>query len=95
MRVPSPGRVVSQTRVCDPEPQFTPFSLFRCGSQKYSAVRTSWRKNVPRQAFLPIRRLPFLPVHLLFLAPLLVGVAGELSTSREIKGYVAAFQEFL
>ena len=32
--------VVSQTRVCDTGPQFTPFSLFRCGSQRYSAIRT-------------------------------------------------------
>ena len=31
----------SQTRVCDTGPQFTPFSLFRCGSQRSSAIRTS------------------------------------------------------
>ena len=35
------GWVVSQTRVCDTGPQFTPFSLFRRGSQRYSAIRTS------------------------------------------------------
>ena len=32
------GWVVSQTRVCDTGPQFTPFSLSRCGSQRYSAI---------------------------------------------------------
>ena len=34
----------SQTRVCDTGPQFTPFSRFRCGSQRYSAICTSWRE---------------------------------------------------
>ena len=33
----------SQTRVCDTGPQVTPFSLFRGGSQRYSAIRTSCR----------------------------------------------------
>ena len=37
--------VVSQTRVCDTGPQVSSFSLFRCGSQRYSAIRTSWRKS--------------------------------------------------
>ena len=37
----SPLRGGSQTRVCDTGPQVTPFSLFGCGSQKYSAKRTS------------------------------------------------------
>ena len=31
----------SQTRVCDTGPQFTAISLFRCGSQRHSAIRTS------------------------------------------------------
>ena len=31
----------SQTRVCDTGPQVTPFSLSRCGSQGYTAKRTS------------------------------------------------------
>ena len=31
----------SQTRVCDTGPQVTPLSLFRCGPQRYSAVRTT------------------------------------------------------
>ena len=35
------GWVVSQTRVCDTGPQFSPFSLFGCGSRRYSAKRTS------------------------------------------------------
>ena len=38
----------SQTRVCDTGPQVTPFSLFRCGSQTYSAIRTSWRESDAR-----------------------------------------------
>ena len=38
----------SQTRVCDTGPQFTPFSLFRCGSQRYSAIRTVWRERYAR-----------------------------------------------
>ena len=42
------GWVVSQTRVCDTGPQFTPFSLSRCGAQRYSAVRTSWRESDAR-----------------------------------------------
>ena len=65
------GRVVSQTRVCDTGPQVTPFNLSRGGSQRYRAIRTSWKGNVPHQAFLPILRLLFLTVHLLFLPPLL------------------------
>ena len=43
-----PGWVVSQTRVCDTGPQFTPFSLFWGGSQRYSAIRTSWRESDAR-----------------------------------------------
>ena len=43
-----PCCVVSQTRVCDTGPQFTPFSLLRCGSQRHSAIRTSWRESVAR-----------------------------------------------
>ena len=42
------GCVVSQTRVCDTGPQFTPFSLFRRGSQRYRAIRTSWRESDAR-----------------------------------------------
>ena len=38
----------SQTRVCDTGPQFTPSSLFRCGSQRYSAIRASWRVSDAR-----------------------------------------------
>ena len=38
----------SQTRVCDTGPQVTPFSLFRCGSQRHSAIRASWRENDAR-----------------------------------------------
>ena len=39
---------VSQTRVCDTGPQFTPFSLFGRGSQRYSAMPTSWRESDAR-----------------------------------------------
>ena len=42
-----PGRVVSQTRVCDTGPQFTPFSLSGRGSQRYSAITTSWTGAMP------------------------------------------------
>ena len=35
----------SQTRVCDTGSQFTPFSLFRCGSKRHSAIRTKWRES--------------------------------------------------
>ena len=38
----------SQTRVCDTGPQFTPFSLFRRGPQRYSAIRTDWRESDAR-----------------------------------------------
>ena len=38
----------SQTRVCDTGPQVTPFSLFRCGSQRYSAISASWRESDAR-----------------------------------------------
>ena len=38
----------SQTRVCDTGPQVTPFSLFRRGPQRYSAIRTSWRESDAR-----------------------------------------------
>ena len=44
----SPWLGGSQTRVCDTGPQFAPFSLFRCGSQRYSAIRTSWRESDAR-----------------------------------------------
>ena len=37
----SPWLGSSQTRVCDTGPQFTAISLFRCGSQRHSAIRTS------------------------------------------------------
>ena len=43
----------SQTRVCDTGPQFTPFSLLGCGSQRYSAMPTSWRESDARD--LPLR----------------------------------------
>ena len=43
-----PGWVVSQTRVCDTGPQFASFSLFRGVSQRYSAIRTSWRESDAR-----------------------------------------------
>ena len=38
----------SQTRVCDTGPQFTPFSLFRRGPQRYSAIRASWKESDDR-----------------------------------------------
>ena len=41
----------SQTRVCDTGPQFTPFSLFRRGSQRYSAIRTSCRESDARETY--------------------------------------------
>ncbi len=37
----SPWLGGSQTRVCDTGPQFTAISLFKCGSQRHSAIRTS------------------------------------------------------
>ena len=40
-----PGWAVSQTRVCETGSQVTPFSLFRCGSQRHSAMRISWRES--------------------------------------------------
>ena len=46
-----PGWGGSQTRVCDTGPQFTPFSLFRCGSQRYSAIRTSCRESDARETY--------------------------------------------
>ena len=44
----SPWLSGSQTRVCDTGPQVTSFSLFRRGSQTYSAIRSSWRKRDTR-----------------------------------------------
>ena len=43
----SPGRVVSQTRVCDTGSQFTPFSLPCRGSQRNSAITISWTGAIP------------------------------------------------
>ena len=42
----------SQTRVCDTGPQFTPFSLFRGGSQRYGAIRTGWKESFARHLWL-------------------------------------------
>ena len=91
----SPWLGGSQTRVCDTGPQVTPSSLFRRGSQRHSAIRTNWRGTVPGQAFLPIWRQLILPVHLLFLAPLLGCSGGRSCPSRKVKGYVADFLEEL
>ena len=46
--VTRPGSGGSQTRVCDTGPQVTPFSLFRCGSQRYRAIRAGWRERDAR-----------------------------------------------
>ena len=42
----------SQTRVCDTGPQFTPFSLFRRGSQRYSAIRAVGEESDARDLWL-------------------------------------------
>ena len=39
---------VPQTGVCDTGPQFAPSSLFRSESQRYGAIRTSWRESDAR-----------------------------------------------
>ena len=56
--IDSPWLGGSQTRVCDTGPQFTPFSLFRCGSQRYGAIRTSWRERDARDLRLRLHQPP-------------------------------------
>ena len=52
------AEVVSQTRVCDTGPQVTFFSLFRCGAQRHSAIRTRCRENVLQEGTFPERKAP-------------------------------------
>ena len=52
-----PGWGGSQTRVCDTGPQVTPFSLFKCGSQRHSPIRTSWGESDARY----LRLRPYQP----------------------------------
>ena len=48
--------IVSSAAQCDTGPQFTPSSLSRCGSQRYSAISTSWRERESGARDLRLRR---------------------------------------
>ena len=48
----SPWLGGSQTRVCDTGSKVTPFSLFRCGSQRYNAIHANWRESDSRGLWL-------------------------------------------